>query len=92
MLFRSQESFNLIPQDAEAFHIPAPPTIPDRPGGIGLDELEGLLVANGKDEAVDVPDFGSVMSSVIESEEEVKKGSRRMISCRIQRSGRYFSG
>jgi hypothetical protein len=76
---------------AEVLHIPAPLTIPDRPGGIGLDELEELLVAKERDEKVELPDFNSVMSTVIESEEELKNGSRRMIDCKIERAGRFFS-
>jgi hypothetical protein len=77
-VFRDPQSVDRISVD-DILRLPAPRHIPDRPGGIGLDELEGLLEMqeHSKDEA-SIPAFWTLMDNALNGEE-----NDRFIECRV---------
>ena len=85
-IFRSPESFERVPVEGEVLHIPAPPVDPDQDGGLGLEDLRGLLEPQDAVETTtDVPGWGSVMTRVLQSEQE--KASR-MLDVKVERASR----
>jgi hypothetical protein len=62
-----------------------PQTSLNRPGGIGLDELEGLLERQERDKEVGIPTFKTVMNSVVQSEQDDEK-NKNFIEFTIQPS------
>jgi len=77
-----------VPVEGEVFHVPAPPGDPTRPGGVGLDDLKDLLESQDRIDDVELPGWGSVMSSVLESGKE--GASTRMLDVRVERAGALF--
>jgi len=80
--FRDPQSAHNIPAGFDVLKVPAPRIAFDRPGGIGLDDLEGLLKPQERAQEVGIPAFDNVMENVLESERDEKK----VMECRIQRS------
>ena len=83
-VFRDPQSVDRISAD-DTLRIPAPHYVPDRPGGIGLDELEGLLELQEHVKEAGVPAFANVMESVLRNGEE----NDSFIDCRVTRSSTY---
>jgi hypothetical protein len=85
VVFRDPQSALRLSADSGILHIPAPHTISDRPGGIGLAELEGLLERQEyvKKEG-GIPAFENVMESVLQGRQDGKND--RVIECKIRRS------
>jgi hypothetical protein len=88
VVFRDPQSPLRISADSDILHIPAPHIIPDRPGGIGLDELEGLLEPQENAKEGGIPAFENVMESVLQSGRDEKND--RVIECKIQRSSMWY--
>jgi hypothetical protein len=88
VVFRDPQSPLRISADSDILHIPAPHIISDRPGGIGLDELEGLLEHQEYVKEGGIPAFENVMESVLQSGRDEKND--RFIECKIQRSSMWY--
>ena len=69
-VFRSPESFERVPVEGEVLQVPAPPVDPDQDGGLGLEDLRGLLQPQDVVETTDFPSWGSIMSRVLQSAQE----------------------
>jgi hypothetical protein len=72
---------------SDVIRVALPKTIFDRPGGIGLDELEEVLERQEFVHKVSLPEFGSVMNSVLQSgREEAENKNAELLECKITRS------
>ena len=67
VVFRDKESLKLIPDGGQKFSIPAP-VIEDRPGGVGLAEIEHLLDSKDRDEFFELP---SASNEIVNPKERI---------------------
>ena len=81
LAFRDPDSIHRIPARGARLRIPAPQVTTDRPGGIGLDELEGLLAHQERVEEGGIPTFEAVMESIGPDE-----GNNGFVEFTLQRS------
>ena len=75
-----------MPVEGEVLHIPAPPVDPDQDGGLALEDLQGLLIPQDVVETTELPGWGTVMTRVLQSEQD--KASR-MLDVKVERASRY---
>jgi hypothetical protein len=76
-----------VPEKGDVLHVPAPLIDLTRPGGVGLDDLHGLLESQDRVDELKLPVWGSVMSRVIESGEEGT--SDRILDIRVERASGF---
>lgn len=81
--FRDARSHDRIPLDSETIQIPRPTYEADHPGGVGLEEIEGLLRRQDLDN--EIPSFETIVSSVLHDSEHEAKASPT-ISLRVERA------
>ncbi|KAG5647077.1 hypothetical protein DXG03_001447 [Asterophora parasitica] len=67
--FRDPNAFERIPLKPEPFTVTLPSTIANRPGGIGLDELQAVLQPQEYVKS-NIPSFGDIMETVEGDKEE----------------------
>ena len=79
VVFRDKKSIKLIPDGGQKFSIPAP-VIEDRPGGLGLADIEHLLDSKDRDEFFEFPSASN----------EIKNSKERIIVAQIWRSCKLF--
>jgi hypothetical protein len=92
-IFRSSQSWQLVPRDGDVLHVTLPSIDRSLPGGIGLDELEGLLVPQERSEDGELPKWRSVMTRLLEEEEEEEvKGDkkRKVLDIKVERACTSF--
>lgn len=79
----------LVPKDSETLHIPLPSVDPSLPGGVGLNELQGLLSSQDRSKEVELPEWRSVMTRVLEDGEEEAEGKskKRTMDVRVEHAG-----
>ena len=78
VVFRDQESLELIPKSGSySFYIPST-AIEEKPGGLGLDDIKHLLDSTERDEFFEFPSAASL---------DKKKSKERKIGAVIQRAG-----
>jgi hypothetical protein len=82
--FHDPQSVHRISPGSDVLQVPAPHIVSDRLGGIGLDELEGLLKRQEHTKEAGIPAFENVMESVLQSGRDEQ--NVRFIECRIRRS------
>lgn len=82
--FRDPQSARRISPGLNVLRIPMPQVVPERPGGIGLDELEGLLERQEYVEEVTIPVFGDMMENMLQGTRDETNGN--FIECDIRRS------
>lgn len=76
---------------SDIFHV-VTPEILDRPGGVGLDELEPFLERQEYVEEASIPAFGGVMDSVLQSvQDEAENKNANFMECQITRSSAFLS-
>ncbi|GLB37720.1 hypothetical protein LshimejAT787_0407710 [Lyophyllum shimeji] len=61
--FRDPKAYERIPVETETFSVTLPGTTHDRPGGVGLDELEPVLQSADYVES-SLPSFGNIMDDI----------------------------
>jgi hypothetical protein len=59
------------------------------PGGVGLNELQGLLASQDRTNEVELPEWRSVMTRVLEDGDEGVEGKekKRVLDVRVERAG-----
>jgi hypothetical protein len=80
--FRDPESIHRISGAPDVLRVPAPPIVQDRPGGIGLDELEGLLERQEYVKEA-VPEFANLLDDLMQNGEAEND---RVIEFTVKRS------
>jgi hypothetical protein len=90
-VFRSPESLNLVSEDADIMHIPVRTVDHTMPGGIGLNELQGLLESSDKSEELELPEWQGLMSRVFEDGGDEKTSTtapNRVLDVRVERASK----
>ncbi|KAF5380628.1 hypothetical protein D9615_004679 [Tricholomella constricta] len=81
--FRDPKAFERIPLKPESFTVALPSTISNRPGGVGLDDLEPVLQPQEYVD-LDIPTFGNVM------DDAVVESGKEETTFTIERTGNIF--
>lgn len=85
--FCDTKSYQAIPIASETISVTLPLKVHDRPGGIGLDDLEPILESQGYVKDADIPAFGNIMDSVIEKGEKENVEDQNIVEVKVLRSG-----
>src|ERR1700722_5252522 len=91
-VFRSPESLNLVSEDADIMHIPVRTVDHTMPGGIGLNELQGLLESSDKSQEVVRPEWQGLMRLLLDDgggdEKTSMTAPNRVLDVRVERASK----